>query len=244
MGLKEKLQKWKKSRLRTKSKLIEFANKLDDLQKKMMITRTTGMSMTVVGSTTSLTGVLLAPTTFGLSIGLTIGGTVIGAIGSIANILSTVKKDVITRNVCKEAEKILNEEKKQTKEFIEIFSNTHFRRQMENGLGGLLGKCAQEGLNLANLFTNAISAQNATSASFLLNPNLALHYMGVGISLFFTSLELVRLIETTIDLKADLKCGFSDQIRKLAFELEQSINDLEDFIYQEFNLEQKKVKEC
>ncbi|CAF0723770.1 unnamed protein product [Brachionus calyciflorus] len=210
----------------------------------MMITRTTGMSMTVAGSATSLTGVLLAPTTFGLSVSLTIGGTVIGAIGSIANIWGSVKKDLITRMICKEAECMINELKQHTKEFIEIFTNTHFRRQMENGLGGLLGKCAQEGLNLANLFTNVLASQNATSATFLLNPNIPLHYMGIGISLFFTSLELVRLIETTIDLKDGIKDGFSDQIRKFALELEQNANDLEDFIYQEFNLGLRKVKEC
>lgn len=244
--IKEKFRDWKKCRVRTKKKLIELADKLDEFQTKSVIARATGLSITIAGSATTLTGILLAPSTFGLSISLAIGGTTVGAIGSITSIWGTVKKDLITRIICKEAEKLINEEMSNTGEFIQIFSSTHFRRQMENGIGGLIAKFGQESINIANLLSHAISAQSmgqVANAKFLLNPSHTLHYMGVGMSLLFVGLEFIRLVETSLELMEGTKCSFSDRIRTLAYDLDQNLHDFEDLILNaDFKLNNIKLK--
>ncbi|RNA30510.1 hypothetical protein BpHYR1_029210 [Brachionus plicatilis] len=204
-----------------------------------------GMGMTFAGSVVTMAGIFLAPSTFGISVTLTVSGVVIGAVGSIFNFWSLLKKDLETKSICKEAKNVLNQEKYWAKKVTKMFPNAHFRRQMEDGLGALLGKCAQESLNLANLFSSIIHTQNCSSASFLLNQNLSLHYMGLGISFFFTSLELVKIIEATIDLKKGLRNEFSEKIRTFANKLDRNVGNFEKYINQEFNFEHlSQIKEC
>ena len=85
---------WKRYTCKTKKMLSEMANKLDKINIKTMQTRIFGQSIGIVGSSTCLIGILLAPHTFGLSVGFTISGIAIGTLGSIISIYGSIKGDL------------------------------------------------------------------------------------------------------------------------------------------------------
>jgi hypothetical protein len=79
--LNEKLVDYLSSRVKSKNELFKLAEHLDDLHRKSIKSSIFNLSISVAGSSSVLAGLLLAPTTFGLSLGLTLFGTTACAVG-------------------------------------------------------------------------------------------------------------------------------------------------------------------
>ncbi len=95
----EKFTAWKRCNFKTKRGLYEMAEKLDKTNLTSIKTRILGLSIGIMGSGSCLAGILLAPHTFGLSLGFTIGGIVIGTIGSIISIYGSIREDLGKSNL-------------------------------------------------------------------------------------------------------------------------------------------------
>lgn len=222
---------WKHSRFKTRKRLLDLADKMDQVHLKSSIAKAAGISIGIIGSVTVFAGVLLAPSTFGLSLSLTVGGTAFGAIGSIGSMWHSIKTDVIMKIICKEAEKILNEDRTQSDGIVELISSSHFRKQMEYGIGSLVGKFGQESLNLANLMSSAISARQSgdtlNASKILLSQSQTIRYLGLSLHLLFLGLEVVRLIELTIEIRDFPRCAYSESIRSILSEFDFNLALLE-----------------
>jgi hypothetical protein len=233
--VKEKFSKWKANRVLTKLKLKEWADRLDSLHIGSLFKRASGYAISIAGGTTVIVGLILAHSTFGLSISLTVGGIIVW-IGNLITIWSSVEKDIKTRSICKSAEKLINNEFNHKMNSCEIsfISSADFRRQMENGLGALFGKTAQEGINVANIVSNiqrAKSVGHVSDASrILVHGNSTLQCVGLSLSGLFLVLEFVRLIETWIEIKDSPTSDFSSSLRNVACELERNIDEMEQFL--------------
>jgi hypothetical protein len=230
--LKEKCQLLMNRRNDAKRKLISLADELDLLNLRSIVKRVAGSVLNLTGGTSIVCGVLLAHATFGLSLTLTIGGILASTIGTLATIYSGMHKDVKTRRLCKIAEEVINQElKKEQDDFIKLVSSTEFRRQMENGVGTFMGKLAQEGINIASISTAVRSAGWLPNASqILVHSSRTFQMLGIGLSSIFIGIELVRLVETCIELQEQPKSAHSGMIRDFAIDLEISMVELDLFL--------------
>lgn len=82
--LNEKLIDYLSSRVKSKNELFKLAEHLDDLHRKSIKSTIINLSIGIAGSSSVLAGLLLAPATFGLSLGLTLFGTAACAVGGNA----------------------------------------------------------------------------------------------------------------------------------------------------------------
>lgn len=240
-NIEEKIIKWIKSRIDTRNKLVEIAAALDKVHNSQLMSKATGISLAIAGGISSLVGVLLAPSTFGLSITLTVGGTSISTIGQLTSLWGTLKNDVISRHLCKKAESLLNEHKKDTNELVKLMSKRHFRRQIEAGITGIVGKLSQEGINIANLLNRVEQTKRCgdvhNASSLLINKCKSLHFLSVALSCGFLAFECIKLVETLIELKEEVNSNVADRLRIVVSDLDTSLDDLESFV---FNFNNKK----
>jgi hypothetical protein len=231
MYFDKKFSEWMKYKNETKIQLANLANKLDELHSHSMKAKIAGMSVGVIGSATSLVGVLLAPTTFGLSVSLTIGGTAVAAIGSLTTIVSTFKEDILSKSICKEAENLIRKEVTEARSTLKLMSKSNFRRKMESHFSSLIGKCAQESMNITSLVSNVNAAKQAgdiaNASKILLNQSKSFKIFGVGMLFFFLAFDLVELVETLIEMKEEPCSPFSEQIKTIYRSLEAEFNVIE-----------------
>ena len=134
--------------------------------------------------------------------------------------------------MCKKIENLVNDELKKSNESVVLVSNKQFRRKMQNDIGELVGVCAQESMNIANIALNVVSAKHAgdiaNASKILLNPCRPLVAASIGISVVFLGIDIVKLIETTSELEENAgKSPFSDRIRAIAHDLDSNIADFE-----------------
>ena len=102
------------------AQLKKIADHFEEVAFDTGIVKTTGGSVSIVGSGMAIAGLLLAPFTFGASTGLTIAGAATGAAGGITsltgNVVQMVNDNKDAKKVIKEIdshgdwEKIVNEE--------------------------------------------------------------------------------------------------------------------------------------
>eukprot|EP00794_Sanderia_malayensis_P012175 gene12175-13432_t len=86
----EKMSGWKRTREETISQLYTTANECNELHKGCNIANVTGSSVGAAGGIMALGGILLAPFTFGGSLGLTIAGAATGVAGATTNITTSI----------------------------------------------------------------------------------------------------------------------------------------------------------
>ena len=234
MGFEEKYTDWIKIRIKTRKKLYELADLLDLHHNSTNGSKLKGISIGILGCASVLTGMLLAPTTFALSLSLTIGGISMGAIGCLTSVCISIKEELFIRKMCREAEDLINEETKKTNEMIKLVSTAHFRRQMANGISVLISKSAQEGLKIANLLNHATIAHNygdtTNAAKILLSPSKIISVLNISLSLLFFGFEFLKLIETYYEVKDGSRSYYSDRLRYVAEKMENNMRDIEDIL--------------
>lgn len=209
-------------RLRDKIvKLLNHARQLDSAHIKWLYRRVIGYGLSLIGSAASLCGLLLSHATFGLSLSLTLGGLAVSTFGHAYAIWHTVKRDMKFRSISKEVEKLMN---------LRLVSHSDFRRQMESGWSALIVKLAQESLNMANLITNARLASHRgihIASCVLLSPNPTLQMCSIGLSLIFLGLDIMRVVEASLELKENYQSSRqSEAIRSTVEHMERELVSL------------------
>ena len=120
--------KWHISARGIARRLRKIADHFEEVAFDTGITKTVGGSVGVIGAGLSITGLILAPFTFGASTGLTIAGAATGAAGGITsvtgNIVQMVNDKADSEKVTTEIEshgnweKVVNEEFRKLKVFF------------------------------------------------------------------------------------------------------------------------------
>jgi hypothetical protein len=198
---KNEIERWQESRDVALKKLNELADDLDKIHRNTNIAKISGNSLGIIGGTAAVVGLITAPFTFGLSLGLTIGGTCAGVAGAATNLGSSLTEDIIAKKLCKEAENLMKNDLKECENLNKIFSDTELRRNLMNKTGKIAGNSLQKGAHVANVIIRAEQAGGFSNASkILLSSSQAIRIIGVSTSLNFITLDLIELIETSIDV--------------------------------------------
>ena len=75
-----------------------------------------------------------------------------------------------------------------------------------------------------------MSCPNISNASkILLNPCKLLRYLSVSMLIMSLSIDVVKLVEITIDLGNQIKSEYSDEIRAASYKLDYNLIDLDNF---------------
>ncbi|RXM90657.1 Apolipoprotein L3 [Acipenser ruthenus] len=104
--------------------LRQIADKLDKVNMNCAIAKTTGSYFSAVGGIMRITGLVLAPFTFGASAVLAAAGAVATAAGRLTNVTTEIVQNGSDRNDIKRVQNILNEMEPIWGKFCNSYNNT------------------------------------------------------------------------------------------------------------------------
>jgi hypothetical protein len=232
--MNKEFKRWKDLREKAIRKLNELADGLDKVHRNTNISKISGNSIGIIGGTAAVIGLLSAPYTLGLSLGLAIGGACAGVAGATTTLGSSLTEDIISKRLCKEAEKLVRDDLNECENLKKIFSNKELRRNVLSKGGKIAGNTLQKTAHVANVIVRAEqTSEIINAAKILLNPSNTVHILGVSASIIFIVLDLIELIETSIDLNDGSKSKYSEKIREMIKNLEINKNEIEQEINNE-----------
>ena len=195
--------KWKKNREILIIKLKQIISKLNKVQRNVDISRLTGSSTAVVGSTLTVVGVILAPFTFGTSLGLTIAGGTLSIAGTLTSAGSHLVNFCISKSELKLAQNLLNED-------VRLLIEIQNALKDEEITSELIGFLTLTGSNLNKIIgafqmttalTNTAEDIASLSASFVKKLAISLpkilSRLTIVFNLFGTLFNLIEIVHTS-----------------------------------------------
>lgn len=116
-------EKVKEMRASIIQKLKEIRDDVKKEDKRENIGKIVYSTTGVAGGGLAIAGLILAPFTFGASLGLTVAGAAVGAASGGASISHGIARHVIVKNKYKEAERLLQVYKSEIEEFVVYIDN-------------------------------------------------------------------------------------------------------------------------
>lgn len=113
-------ERWLKVRNDSIAKLEELADDLDTHHENVNIANLTASSVGAAGGALAVTGAVLSFFTFGLAAPLAFAGTAMAVTGGVTSIGATLAEYGITKDRCSDAQKIYDDDMKQTEQIVEI----------------------------------------------------------------------------------------------------------------------------
>ena len=226
--INKEIKRWKELRENAIKKLNELADGLDKVHRNTNIAKISGNSIGIIGGSAAVISLISAPYTLGLSLGLAIGGTCAGVAGAATSLGSSLTEDIIAKRLCKEAEKLVRKDLIESENLKKLFSNKELRRNVVSKCGKIAGNTLQKTAHVANLIVRAEqTSEMINAAKILLNPSNTVHILGISASIIFIVLDLIELIETSIDLNDGSKSKYSEKIREMIKNLELNKDEIE-----------------
>ncbi|XP_006013529.1 apolipoprotein L3-like [Latimeria chalumnae] len=108
--------RWVTSRKETIHKLRELAEEIHTHRKKVNIAEVSGASVGIVGGGLAIAGLILAPFTVGVSVGLTIAGVITGVAGGLTSLGATVTEGRILKDKRVQVQEVLKRDEIQSTE--------------------------------------------------------------------------------------------------------------------------------
>ncbi|XP_043914817.1 apolipoprotein L1-like isoform X2 [Protopterus annectens] len=220
--------------------LEKIADNLDSFHKGAVVARIAGSSVSAAGGITALTGLMLAPFTFGVSVVVAGVGVGISVLGGAASATSFIADSSTQKENCKKVKEIivsyfqeaddiykclasLGEEFEKIEKMDERFSSKYIN--MKNSK-------AEEGdpdvsLDEVAAFLGLAGAARAGLVAFHAISKLARAFTGV-LSGMFLALDAYLLVKDARELSEGASTETVDHIRKVAVALKESLNDLND----------------
>ena len=130
--LRAAVAKWSPIRAETITTLRDILEKLQRMNRNVRISRIAGASTSIIGGVLAIVGFALLPVTFGVSLGLAIGGTVVGVAGGATSAGATIANMVKTKIFSKEVEKKIKADQDRTAEILEEISTMIQRVQSKD----------------------------------------------------------------------------------------------------------------
>ncbi|XP_036425341.1 uncharacterized protein LOC118807436 [Colossoma macropomum] len=197
------------------TELIDVAKNLDKVYKRAKIAGITGGTAGAAGVAAAVGGVLLAPLTMGASLAVAAVGVGVAAAGGVTGASAAITNKVNTNMDRKRVEKILNGYTTQMEDVENCvqFINTGMEHLMSHKLQGVDGEVEKvaEVDPVVWVNTGTISAISKSSG--------VIQGFALGMDMYFTK-------DDTQKLKKGSETKFAKQIRKLAHQMETTLNEL------------------
>lgn len=175
---KSVIRDWTPKRKTTVRILRELADKLKEHHTNVCIAQVSGSAGSVFGFTVAAVGFGLSFVTFGASLVVATVGMGIGAAGGLTNAGSTLAKIFIERDTYKEAQNIIDDDRKTTKKILELLT------EIEEST---VGKASWHGLQAAT--SGACTVYKFVDAGFKVGVRVASPALAEGGGALFTGLR-------------------------------------------------------
>lgn len=244
MSFKEVSIEWKENRAEVLRKMRELTEDLDKIFKNVNIAKITGSSVSIVGSTFVLAGMLSVPFTFGTSLLLTIGGTFVSVLGALTNMGSDLSERLIANYKFNQAKVLLDKDKRlmeklisKVEKYYETFEkNNEQCSQFTTALKSSVGNAFRV-VNFVNKITKpSTAAAAATTTRTTSAKQLTLHAssstatvkaLGLGVAIISIALDIYSLIQTSNKLDEKSQSEYSKKLKHLIHELDQNTTEIE-----------------
>lgn len=111
---------WKANRDRCIARLAELADRVDKVDRDVRTSQLAGSCAGVVGGGLAIAGIIAIPITAGTSLALTIAGAVVGTVGALVVIGSSLAGHLITQKHCRQAQECIHNDYEKTRELERV----------------------------------------------------------------------------------------------------------------------------
>ncbi|XP_064421849.1 apolipoprotein L3 isoform X2 [Latimeria chalumnae] len=127
--------KWVNSRKETIQKLRELAEEIQSHRENVNIAQVSGASVGIVGGGLAIAGLILAPFTVGVSLGLTAAGVATGAAGGLTSWGANLVEGGILKDRQQQIQEVLKRDEFQSKEVRNILNVNDLSNRLQELLG-------------------------------------------------------------------------------------------------------------
>uniref|UniRef100_A0A3Q0S2F2 Apolipoprotein L domain containing 1a n=1 Tax=Amphilophus citrinellus TaxID=61819 RepID=A0A3Q0S2F2_AMPCI len=218
--------------------LLAMADAADEFHKKTVSAAVGGGVASVAGSITTITGLILAPFTFGTSVIVTAVGIGVATAGSITSATANITDTVHSNMDCKKVEKMIQgyqEEIKDIRECLEFVQEWDFEKYAQSAAkkalnhnikhvmkeGGRAGKTLM--INTEKLIS---TVQVLSAAGGVAKAARAISVTTGVISALFLALDVFFLARNSHELRKGAKTQFASKIREVCKDLQNGLLEL------------------
>ncbi|XP_069108033.1 apolipoprotein L1-like [Argopecten irradians] len=207
--LKIKLEKWRKVRTETVTKLRQLADELDQMEKRANISQAAGTSASIVSGVGAIVCFGLAFATAGISIIPGIVFTAIGGSGGITSLGASVGKHFHEKNLLKQVKQCLENDRKISGQMNKTRINVS--ETMKYGLG-------EVGITRGK--ANRIAVRERARPVSKVASNVVFAF-----DVLLLPVDIYILVNTSIKLHKGSTNKAAAEVRKVAEDLEKEINE-------------------
>ncbi|KAK1152026.1 apolipoprotein L6-like, partial [Acipenser oxyrinchus oxyrinchus] len=220
------------------SELCVIADEVDKYHKKAVIANITGGAVSAAGGVATISGLILAPFTFGASIIVTAVGLGVATAGGVTSASATITDNVSNKLDRKKVEKIINGYQTEMKDIsecldfiktgMEHMKSFDFSKMSEKvyndmfpEMGDVFHTGASAGSNISEIVRMVQLAQvaSATAVRVVSMASIVLSGLALGLDVFF-------IAKDSMELRKGAKTEFAAKIREVANELQSALLDL------------------
>ncbi|XP_069108022.1 apolipoprotein L3-like [Argopecten irradians] len=218
--LKIKLEKWRKVRTETVTKLRQLADDLDQMEKRANISQAAGTSASIVSGVGAIVCFGLAFATAGISIIPGIVFTAIGGSGGITSLGASVGKHFHQKNLLKQVQQCLENDRKLSERMNETIARINVSWTLKSSLGG--GKVIARGVSGGADIAEAANIGVKTTARSV---SKVASIVVFAFDVLLLPVDIYILVDTSIKLHKGSTNEAAAKVRKVAEDLEKEINE-------------------
>ncbi|XP_016049159.1 apolipoprotein L3-like isoform X2 [Erinaceus europaeus] len=227
-----------------------LADKADKVHRDCTITNVVASSTGIVSGILTIVGIALAPVTVGTSLALTATGLGLGAASTVTRVSTSIvkyitKSSVETKGKCLQSDGINSVEMvmevicDSASKSLSLRDNiiksvaSNNKKAKARELAQIHSKLAARATNLIATGTNVSIQSNRVIKGAIEGTTLALskgvRVLGMGAAAAFILLDVVNLVQESIDLHVKTKTPSAKNLRQQAQELEKMLEELKEF---------------
>ncbi|KAM4693068.1 apolipoprotein L3-like [Discoglossus pictus] len=218
-----------------KEEMLRIADDIDKVHRGATIASVTGSSVGIAGGITTIVGLALAPVTFGASLIVTLVGIGVATAGGVTGAVATVTDTVSIKKKCRTVQEMISDIKKVLEELLELLECINkwvrnieeLRNTDRETFDDLVasGKFVSRGV-FAATEVSRLAQLIKVSASAARGIRVAGAISGVLTAIFMV-IDTVFLVKDALELKNGAKTEQAEEIRKVANDVEEKFQELE-----------------
>lgn len=222
----------------TLKKLEEIRIKLNKCNRSANVARSIGTAIEITGGLATILGLIAAPYTFGISVGLSFGGLLLNTTGLLTNIGASILTSLYARYLIKKAASIIQKEifdkkliDKNSIKLNDLINDFYLMTKAVRGSLVIAGKGINNGIKIKDLAFKiklAVYTQQTLNAVKILSKASTLTMLfGVSASILLLGGDIVQFIDVNFQIRNNKKSSESNKLNKVICELKDIYNEKE-----------------